>query len=120
MKDLVPESLAADFAREHESGYGDIVRQVYRSPAPSRYLGSLAPFLLSHRGEDYVDALIERNFRDLFERTLVRYAPLPVGVVGGFGYACRAELERLGAEYGLTFSRFLPSPMEGLIAYHGL
>ena len=29
-------------------------------------------------------------------------------------------LERLGAEYGLTFTRFIPSPMEGLIAYHGV
>ena len=60
------------------------------------------------------------NFRDLIERTLVRYDRLPVGVVGGFGCACRAELERLGAEYGLTFSRFIPSPMEGLIEYHGV
>ena len=68
----------------------------------------------------YVDALVDRNFRDLIERTLIRYDRLPVGVVGGFGNACRAELERLGAEYGLTFSRFIPSPMEGLIDYHGL
>ena len=71
-------------------------------------------------GDAYVDALIERNFRDLFERALARYDRLPVGVVGGFGCACRAELERLGAEYGLTFSRFIPSPMEGLVDYHGV
>ncbi|MDO5000558.1 MAG: hypothetical protein Q4E27_10015, partial [Bacteroidales bacterium] len=64
--------------------------------------------------------LIDRNFRNLIERTLVRYDRLPVGVVGGFGCACCAELERLGAEYGLTFTRFIPSPMEGLIAYHGV
>ena len=50
----------------------------------------------------------------------MRYERLPVGVVGGFGCACRAELERLGAEYGLTFTRFIPSPMEGLVDYHGV
>ena len=75
---------------------------------------------ISARGDAYVDALVDRNFRDLFERTLVRYDRLPVGVVGGFGCACRAELERLGAEYGLTFTRFIPSPMEGLVDYHGV
>ena len=120
IKDLVPEPIANEFAATHEAGYAAIVRNVYKTPAPSRYLGSLAPFILEHRGDAYIDALIDRNFRDLIERTLVRYDRLPVGVVGGFGGACRAELERLGAEYGLTFSRFIPSPMEGLIDYHGV
>ena len=120
MKDLVPEDLVEAFSAFHEADYASVVRNIYKNPAPSRYLGSLAPFILEHRGEPYVDALIDRNFRDLFERTLVRYDRLPVGVVGGFGCACQAELERLGAEYGLTFSRFIPSPMEGLVDYHGL
>ena len=120
VKDLVPEPVAESFAAFHETDYLSIVRNVYKNPAPSRYLGSLAPFLLENRGNAYVDALIDRNFRDLFERALIRYGSLPVGVVGGFGCACRAELERLGAEYGLTFTRFIPSPMEGLIAYHGV
>ena len=120
IKDLVPENLAESFAVLHESDYLSVVRNVYMSPAPSRYLGSLAPFLQENRGNAYVDALIDRNFRDLFERALVRYGHYPVGVVGGFGCACRAELERLGAEYGLTFTRLIPSPMEGLIAYHGV
>ena len=120
IKDLVPADIAEAFAAGHEADYTSVVRNVYKTPAPSRYLGSLAPFILEHRGNPYIDALVERNFRDLFERALMRYDRLPVGVVGGFGCACRAELERLGAEYGLTFSRFIPSPMEGLIDYHGV
>ena len=120
IKDLVPEDIADAFAKDHEADYASVVRNIYRSPTPSRYLGSLAPFILEHRGDAYIDALIDRNFRELIERTLVRYDRLPVGVVGGFGCACRADLERLGTEYGLTFTRFIPSPMEGLIAYHGV
>ena len=120
VKELVPEPIAEAFAAAHEADYVSVVRNIYKNPAPSRYLGSLAPFILEHRGDAYVYALIDRNFRNLIERTLVRYDRLPVGVVGGFGCACRAELESLGAEYGLTFSRFIPSPMEGLIEYHGV
>ena len=120
IKDLVPKDLADAFAARYEADYPAVVRNVYRSDAPSRYLGSLAPFILEHRGDSYVDALIDKNLRSLVERTLVRYDRLPVGVVGGFGCACRAELERLGAAYGLTFTRFIPSPMEGLVAYHGI
>ncbi|MBR6882044.1 MAG: ATPase [Bacteroidales bacterium] len=120
VKELVPEDLMEAFSAFHETDYASVVRNVYKSPAPSRYLGSLAPFILEHRGDAYVDALVERNFRDLFERALTRYDRFPVGVVGGFGCACRKELERLGAEYGMAFSRFIPSPMEGLIDYHGV
>ena len=121
VKDLVPESLAESFASFHEADYASVVRNIYKSPAPSRYLGSLAPFLLENRGNAYVDRLIDRNFRDLFERALTRYGKrLPVGVVGGFGCACRAELERLGAQYGLAMTRFIASPMDGLIDYYGV
>ena len=45
---------------------------------------------------------------------------LPVGVVGGFGNACKDILLRLGKEYGVRFSRFMASPVEGLIEYHAL
>ncbi|MBQ9193814.1 MAG: hypothetical protein IJ156_08865 [Bacteroidales bacterium] len=121
VKDLVPVALADSFASFHEADYASVVRNIYKNPAPSRYLGSLAPFLLENRGDAYVDALVERNFRGLFERALTRYGKsLPVGVIGGFGCACRKELEALGAEYGLTFSRFIASPMEGLTDYYGV
>jgi len=120
VKEFVPEDIAEAFAAFHESDYASVVRNIYKSPAPSRYLGSLAPFLLDHRDDPYVKELVDKNFRDLFERALLRYDRLPIGVVGGFGCACREELERLGAEYGCVFSRFIASPMEGLTAYHGL
>lgn len=120
VKDLVPDEIADAFAASYEADYASLVRNVYKSPAPSRYLGSLAPFLLERRNHPYVKELVEGNFRDLFQRALLRYGSFPVGVVGGFGCACREELERLGAAYGVTFNRFIASPMEGLISYHGL
>ena len=120
IKDLVPEDIAADFAARFESDYAAIVRNVYRSATPSRYLGSIAPFLCERAAKPYVKSLIENNFRNFFERALLQYDRLPVGVVGGFGAACRPLLEQLGEGYGITFSRFVKSPMEGLVDYHGL
>ena len=64
--------------------------------------------------------LVDNNFRGLFEKTLKQYKPLPVGVVGGFGYAGREILQRLGREYGVTFSKFLATPAEGLAEYHAV
>lgn len=121
LKGQMPQALADAFRITFRADYPTLVREVYSGAAPARYLGGFTPFILSYYDKDeYVNRLVDNNFRSLFERTLSQYDSLPVGVTGGFGHACREILQRLGASYGVRFSVFLPSPMEGLIQYHGL
>ena len=122
IKGCLPQEMADAFAATHESSYPAIVKSIYRAEAPARYLGSLAPFVVSYYDKlEYARNLVDTNFRNLFERTLRRYDPsLPVGVVGGFGYACKDILRSMGAEYGISFSQFLASPMAGLVDYYAV
>lgn len=121
LKGFVPQPVADAFAARFPSDYPTIVKQVYGSPAPARYLGSLAPFILGHYAtSDYVKELVENNFRRFYERTVRQYDSLPLGIVGGFGFACRDILEAVGREYGVAISTISASPLEGLIKYHGL
>lgn len=121
LKGLVPEDLSQEFAHTFPASYADIVQQVYRTPAPARYLGSLAPFVVSHyKTNAYAKELVDKNFRTFFERTVQQYETLPLGIVGGFGFACRDILQTLAAAYGITISRIIASPLEGLRLYHGL
>ena len=121
IKGLVPEPVAGNFAKAYDASYAGIVENVYRSASPSGYLGSLAPFLLEHQDDAYVKALIDKNFQAFIDRSLLRYdvARYPVGVVGGFGWACRDILTPLLEEAGIRVSRFLKAPVEGLCGYHG-
>lgn len=121
IKGLVPESLSAAFTREFRADYPTLVKNVYGGGAPARYLGGFAPFLLSHYDSDeYVKELVDKNFRAFFERTVCRYDRLPVGIVGGFGYACREILLRIGREYDIENITILASPLEGLLKYHAV
>lgn len=121
IKNRVPEKMAADFAAKFPSDYPSLVRSIYASAAPARFLGSFAPFILSYyRKEEYAKELVDGNFCAFFERTVKQYDALPLGVVGGFGFSCKDILLALGARYGVHFSIFLPTPMEGLKQYHGL
>ncbi|HAC40054.1 MAG TPA: hypothetical protein DCF48_00590 [Rikenellaceae bacterium] len=122
IKNYMPEELLKEVKETYpELNYLYIVRKVYGGEAPARFLGGFAPFILERYGKyDYVRNLVEGNFRNLFEKTLKQYKPLPVGVVGGFGYASREILQRMGKEYGVTFSRFLATPAEGLVEFHAL
>lgn len=121
LKGFVPDGLAEAFSQQFPADYPSLVKSVYGSPAPARFLGSLAPFLLQrYATEEYVKELVDNNFRLFFERTVMQYDSLPLGIVGGFGYACRDILATIGKEYNVTFTSIAASPLEGLIKYHGL
>ena len=45
---------------------------------------------------------------------------LKVGVVGSLGCACREILDEIGREHGLEFVKFLKSPIDELVKYHGI
>ena len=99
VKGMLPESISEKFASE-----------------PAGYLASFAPFVLSCRGDSYADGLVERNLRNFIERSVLPYGldSYDIAVAGSVGTECRAELERLGGEYGLKFIRFVKNPVDVL------
>lgn len=117
IKGLVPAEIASELASVQDVSYPEIVRRVYRETAPSAYLGSFAPFILSHMNHPYVKTLVEANFNAFLERSVSHYDTVsyPLGVVGSFGYACRDIITPLAQAKGITISKFLKSPIDGLI-----
>lgn len=122
IKDLVPGPVAADFAENFDASYEAIVRNVYRGPAPSGYLGSIAPFLLARYEDPYVKSLVDGNFRAFVQRSLKRYETdkYPVGIAGGFGWACRDIIKRICMEEGVSVGCFESEPVNALVKYHSL
>lgn len=118
IKDLVPSELSARFDEAFGLDYPSIVEGVYRSGAPSKYLGSFARFVYDNRDLEYADELIRENFRNFMRRSLARYGCSEAGVVGSFGTACRDILCETGHEFGLEFVKFIQSPIDELAVYH--
>lgn len=120
IKGLIPAAVAEDFASRFDASYAAIVEGVYRSVSPSGYLGSLAPFILSHYDDPHIRKMVDGNFQAFIDKSLLRYdtASYPVGVVGGFGNACKEIFTRLCEASGIRISRFVPEPVTGLLEYH--
>lgn len=118
LKDLVPAGIAEEFAAKFDSSYAGIVENVYRGASPSGYLGSLAPFIISHYDNPYIKNLVDGNFRAFIQKSLLRYDSRTIGVVGGFGNACKDIFVPLCKEAGISVSCFVPSPIENLIKFH--
>ena len=120
LKKLIPEDVARDFESKYDCSYMSIVENVYRGPAPAGYLGGFAPFIISHYNNPHIKDMVDKNFRNFIERSLKTYDTdtYPVGVIGGFGYACRDIFIPMCEEAGIRISRIIKEPVEGLINYH--
>jgi N-acetylglucosamine kinase-like BadF-type ATPase len=128
VKGLLPAEVEADFVKEFGLDYAQIVRKVYKEPAASAFMASLAPFILahSHKGNAYVNTLVEECLEAFVKRALARYSVASqdpasakkVGVVGSFGCACESMLRQIGERYGLDFVKFIKSPVDELVKYH--
>lgn len=120
IKGLLPGEIDDDFKARYSLDYQTIVRRVYKEPDASAFLASFAPYILSRLDNDYVYGLVHANIVSFIERSLSRYPSSKVGVVGSFGNACRDILCETGKRYGLEFVRFVTSPIDELVRYHGI
>ena len=123
IKGLVPEPLATEFGEAFEVDYLTVVRRVYRETAPSAYLGSFAPWILERRASSgYVRDLVDSGLESFFDRSLMRYGrtDVPVGFIGGYAVACGDVIREIAARRGLTVSRIIANPIDGLAEYHCL
>ncbi len=125
IKGLMPGHIEKEFIKEYSLDYPTIVRKVYREPAASAFMASFAPFVTSRQSEPYMQGLLEDCFEGFMRRSLSRYSlsedgPRKVGVVGSFGRACEPLLREMAPKYGLEFVKFLKSPIDELVKYHGV
>ncbi len=125
VKGLMPKHIEEEFIKEFALDYQTIVRKVYREPAVAAFMASFAPFVTERLSEPYMKELLACSLEAFAERALSRYESssgdgLVVGVVGSFGCACEPLLREIGSRYGLEFVKFLKSPIDELVRYHGL
>lgn len=126
VKGLVPSEVENDFVKEFGLDYPQIVRKVYKEPAASAFMASLAPFILRHRNVPHIRGLVDDCLESFVVRSLARYseeasdieAARKVGVCGSFGCACEDMLRRTGSRHDLEFVKFIKSPVDELVAYH--
>ena len=121
LKGLIPSEIGSEFSSRYPSDYATIVANVYKSEgSPSGYLGSFAPFILEHYDNPYIKELVDGNFRSFIRRSIKQYDTdkYAVGVVGGFGFALKDIFKRVAEQEGVNISRFIKSPIDGLLEYH--
>ncbi|MDY4917906.1 MAG: hypothetical protein SO114_09650 [Candidatus Cryptobacteroides sp.] len=120
IRNLLPDDISRAIVEEYGLDYPSIVRGVYRSDAPSAYLASFFPFIQRHMDSGYVQELIRQGVALYFDRVLAPFAGkgLPLSLCGSVACICEHQIRQCASERAWTVSRFLQSPLDGLIEYH--
>lgn len=121
LKNQMTPALKEAFLAETGLTPAEIIERVYRKPFPNRFLASLSPFIAQNLQEPCIRRLVLDSFRDFFRRNAMQYEDYnryPIHCTGSIAFHYREVLEEAAAGLGLHLGTVVPSPLEGLIAYH--
>lgn len=120
LEGTMPEAVATDFHREHPMSHEEFLRHLYEEPYPNRFLASLVPFAVSHKGDPYVEGVVAECF-DAFMAQVVRHrlpVTSPLHLVGGLTTPFATALHAAARRAGLALASLTPDPLPGLVLFH--
>lgn len=120
LKNQLTPGLKEKLLEEQQLTPSLIIEKVYRQPFPSRFLASLAPFLLNNIGDESIRRIVNRSFTDFFERNVMQYdyTNQKVHFVGSVAWHFASILREVAATKGIVIGKIEQSPMPGLIEYY--
>ncbi|TVR43217.1 MAG: hypothetical protein EA394_01710 [Bacteroidia bacterium] len=121
LKNRVPPEITAAFKEQYKLSHEDILTNIYKKANPNRFLASFTHFLRIHISHPYVNRLVVSCFDAFFEEQISRYSDyqsVPLGCIGSVAYHFREVFEISAHKMGIKPTKYMSSPMEGLVRYH--
>jgi len=115
------EELMHKFNLKFNTGYTQIVHNVYKEPLPNRYLASFTTFLSENRGHYMIENIIEDGLSDFFFNHLYKYTEtwtMPIHFVGSIAFYFKDVLQDLCNSFELQLGKVIKAPIDGLVEYH--
>jgi glucosamine kinase len=117
----LPSDLTAAFEKRYPFSLENILDAVYSQPKPSRFLASFSAFIFDHQEHPFIKSLVKENFSAFFRYFVMRYpryTELTVNCAGSIAFYYKAILLEVARDMGITISKIIQTPIEGLLDYH--
>lgn len=120
IKGMVPEPIARMLESRYGLDYADIVDNIYKGQAPSRYLASFAPFISENIDHPYCRGLVSGAFDAFIQRNILPYGEekSTLAFVGSIAEEFREILRERVEAAGFEMGEVMASPADGLVRYH--
>lgn len=119
----MPAEMAKQFEEEYDLDPDTIKHNLYKEPNPNAYLATFAKFLIQHKDDVFIKALIVDAMQTFVDNYITQYDnahEIPVHFVGSIAFYLKAELAEVLAKNSLTIGNVLRRPIDGLIEYHNI
>lgn len=113
----LPEAVATDLERECGINRAEVLRRLYREPAPNRFLASFARYLGEHRDVPELRNILTQGFTDFF-RTQIKplrlYNIYMLHLMGSVAYHFRDIIGEIAQKNGCSLGDVAASPLDFL------
>jgi N-acetylglucosamine kinase-like BadF-type ATPase len=117
----LPATLFLTFSKENSISKENVLKAVYTQQSPNKFLASYVPFLVANKNHEFVKSLVKDEFKSYFKIHLnsnVAILDFPICFIGSIAFLFQDTLKDLCKEYSIKESRYIQSPLNGLVAYH--
>ena len=119
---IMPEDLRKKFNEIYHLDRDTLLKNVYHSETPSRYLAEFAKFAHENIDNQYIINLVKSCFDEFLASFRLERSGMekskPVGFVGSIAFAFQDILIQVLENQHITCSKILKNPMDGLIEYY--
>lgn len=113
----LPESVSTDLEKECTIDKAEVMRRLYREPAPNRFLASFARYLGEHRDIPAFRNLLIQGFNDFFRTQITPLLPYNIYILhlmGSVSYHFQDIIGEITQKNGCTLGNVTSSPLDFL------
>ena len=117
LRNEVPPHLERAIEQTYGIDKKEVIRRIYREPAPNRFLASFARFLGDNRRESFIHTLLKDAFTDFFHTQIDPVRPYNIYILhlmGSVGFHFRDIIGEVAKESGVTIGQATASPLQFL------
>jgi len=121
LKKKAPKEISKLFHQFYGYSDEDILTNVYKKPFPNKFLATFSVFIKQYISDPYLTTLVQESFVDYFREqvaSLPDYKNLPFSFIGSVGCNFIEQVRTAAAMYDIEITKYMVSPIEGLIEYH--
>lgn len=119
-KKIAPKDIIDDFDNKYSLTLSEVVNNLYRKPAPNRWIAGFMPFIVENLSDPYVRSLVDNQIKVFFDREFVSYSEKElkeegIGFVGSVAHELKTLIEDEMKRRGWKLKTIIRKPLDLLI-----
>ncbi|AUS06560.1 N-acetylglucosamine kinase [Pseudotamlana carrageenivorans] len=120
--ETMPSDLRQAFSVDYKLKEKDVIKGLYKSARPNKYLAAFAPFLFKHENHPFIQNILKKGMDAFVENHVLRYREtlkqVPIHFVGSIAFYAQDYIKEGLRGRGIEVGMIVKSPIENIIEKH--